>query len=336
MKRFLKSVSLVISLSVITAVAVQMVWSKIETELLDQTPKQINYLTGQEGTNQFLLAVKIDDTTEAHPQIGLKQADLVYVEQVEAGLTRILAIYSSVLPDVIGPIRSARISDIDILAPFGRIAFAYSGSQTKMRPVLSAANLNLLSAERNPPSIFDRDKDRRSPVNMILYPSLLLERAQEREKMELATLRGSPWRFGDLPESAKSLDWVKIFWPNATYELRWDIDLKKWGIFFNNEVNLDSTNEQLMIDNALIQNVRIEPSSYGDKFGGVTPLSVTTGSGTGYLLRDGKVISIGWQRDSEESFTRWIDANGDDMNLTPGKTWVFLSGTPAEFGYALE
>lgn len=336
MKRFLKSVSLVISLSVITAVAVQMVWPKIETELLDQTPKQINYLTGQEGTNQFLLAVKIDDTTEAHPQIGLKQADLVYVEQVEAGLTRLLAIYSSVLPDVIGPIRSARISDIDILAPFGRIAFAYSGSQTKMRPVLSAANLNLLSAERNPPSIFDRDKDRRSPVNMILYPSLLLERAQEREKMELATLRNSAWRFGDLPESAKSLDWVKIFWPNATYELRWDIDLKKWGIFFNNQVNLDSTNEQLMIDNAIIQNVRIEPSIYGDKFGGVTPLSVTTGSGTGYLLRDGKVISIGWQRDSEASFTRWIDANGDDMNLTPGKTWVFLSGTPAEFGYALE
>lgn len=334
MKRFLKSVSLIISLSVISAVAVQMVWPKIEVDLFDQTPKQINYLTGQEGTNQFLLAVKIDDTTEAHPQIGLKQADLVYVEQVEAGLTRLLAIYSSVLPDVIGPIRSARISDIDILAPFGRIAFAYSGSQTKMRPVLTAANLNLLSAERNPPSIFDRDKYRRSPVNMILYPSLLLERAQEREKMELATLRNSPWRFGDLPEIAKSLDRVKMFWPNATYELRWDSDVKRWGIYFNNEVNLDSTNEQLMIDNAIIQNVRIEPSIYGDKFGGVTPLSVTTGSGTGYLLRDGKVISIGWQRESEESFTRWVDSNGDDMNLTPGKTWVFLSGTPVEFGDA--
>ena len=333
MKRFFQSTALIVSLSVIAAVAVQLIWPKIEIELLDQTQKEINYLTGQEGTNELLLAVKIDDTKEAHPQIGVKQADLVYVEQVEAGLTRLLAIYSSTLPDVIGPIRSARISDIDILAPFGRIAFAYSGSQTKMRPVLSAANLNLLSAERNPPSIFDRDNQRNSPVNMILYPSLLLKQAQERYKMELITLTASPWRFGDLSKSAQDLDWAKISWPNATYEVRWNRDVKKWGIYFDNEVNLDSTNQQLMIDNAIIQNVKIEPSIYGDKFGGITPLTVTTGSGSGYLLRDGKVVAINWQREAEDTFTRWSDANGDDMNLTPGKTWVFLSGSPVELGY---
>ena len=333
MKKFFQSTALIVSLSVIAAVAVQLVWPKIEIELLDQTQKEINYLTGQEGTNELLLAVKIDDTKEAHPQIGVKQADLVYVEQVEAGLTRLLAIYSSTLPDVIGPIRSARISDIDILAPFGRIAFAYSGSQTKMRPVLSAANLNLLSAERNPPSIFDRDNQRNSPVNMILYPSLLLKQAQERYKMELITLTASPWRFGDLSKSAQDLDWAKISWPNATYEVRWNRDVKKWGIYFNDEVNLDSTNQQLMIDNAIIQNVKIEPSIYGDKFGGITPLTVTTGSGSGYLLRDGKVVAINWQREAEDTFTRWSDANGDDMNLTPGKTWVFLSGSPVELGY---
>jgi len=333
LKRFFQSTALIVSLSVIAAVAVQLIWPKIEIELLDQTQKEINYLTGQEGTNELLLAVKIDDTKEAHPQIGVKQADLVYVEQVEAGLTRLLAIYSSTLPDVIGPIRSARISDIDILAPFGRIAFAYSGSQTKMRPVLSAANLNLLSAERNPPSIFDRDKQRNAPVNMILYPSLLLKQAQERYKMELITLTASPWRFGDLSKSAQDLDWAKISWPNATYEVRWNRDVKKWGIYFDNEVNLDSTNQQLMIDNAIIQNVKIEPSIYGDKFGGITPLTVTTGSGSGYLLRDGKVVAINWQREAEDTFTRWSDANGDDMNLTPGKTWVFLSGSPVELGY---
>ena len=333
MKKFFQSIALILSLTVVASVAVQLVWPKIEIDLLDRTPKQLNYLTGQEGKNDFLLAVKIDDTKEAHPQIGLKQADLVYVEQVEAGLTRLLAIYSSTLPDVIGPIRSARISDIDILAPFGRIAFAFSGSQTKMRPVLSAANLNLLSAERNPPSIFGRDKQRNSPVNMILYPSLLLKQAQERYKMDLITLNSSPWNFGDLSKDAQDLDWVKINWPNATYELKWDAENKKWIIYFDNEINLDSTNQPLMIENAIIQNVRIEPSIYGDKFGGITPLSETTGSGTGYLLRDGKVLAIKWEREVEDIFTRWIDANGDDMNLTPGKTWVFLSATPVELGY---
>ena len=60
------------------------------------TPVQLNYLTGLPGSNDFLLAVKIDDTEAAHPQIGVQDADIVYVEQVESGLTRLLAIFSCV------------------------------------------------------------------------------------------------------------------------------------------------------------------------------------------------------------------------------------------------
>ena len=296
---------------------------------------QLNYLTGQVGSNDVLLAVKIDDTQAAHPQIGLQDADLVYVEQVEAGLTRLLAIYSSKLPPVIGPVRSARISDIDLLAPFGRIAFAYSGSQSKMRPVLAQANLNNLSAERNPPSIFDRDPDRSGPVNMILYPSLLLTRAVDTYKMNLVTLKQSPWVFGKASKLAKDVNSVKINWPQATYELKWDSNLKKWSIYFNNKLNVDSAQQPLLIENAIVQNVKIEDSIYGDKFGGITPLSVTTGSGTGYLLRDGKALAIRWERSSAETFTRWMDVEGNDMNLTPGKTWVFLSSAPPVLSYAV-
>ena len=80
----------------------------------------VNALTGLPGENGRVLAVKFDDTTFAHPQQGVESADVVFVTQVEAGLTRLLAIYSSQYPEVIGPIRSARISDIDILAQIGR------------------------------------------------------------------------------------------------------------------------------------------------------------------------------------------------------------------------
>ena len=67
------------------------------------------------------MVVKIDDTRQAHPQIGLENADIIYIEQVEAGLTRLLAIYSSKIPNDIGPIRSLRIGDIDLLAQYGRV-----------------------------------------------------------------------------------------------------------------------------------------------------------------------------------------------------------------------
>ena len=57
-----------------------------------------------------VLAVKIDNTSPARPRIGVDAADIVYVEPVEAGLTRLLAIYASTLPPEVGPVRSARES----------------------------------------------------------------------------------------------------------------------------------------------------------------------------------------------------------------------------------
>ena len=91
-----------------------------------------NILTNLPGKNGPLLAVKIDDTTAAHPQVGLGAADVVYIEQVEGGLTRLAAIFTDKVPALIGPVRSARISDIEILAQYGRVGFAYSGRVLKI------------------------------------------------------------------------------------------------------------------------------------------------------------------------------------------------------------
>ena len=120
------------------------------SDLLPKSAER-NVLSGREGINGPVLAVKIDDTSAAHPQIGLEDADVVYIEQVEGGLTRLAAIFSSVIPERVGPIRSARISDIDILSQYGRVAFAYSGAQRKLLSVIDAANLqNLVSTQLIP------------------------------------------------------------------------------------------------------------------------------------------------------------------------------------------
>ena len=156
-----------------------------------------NFFNGLPGSNNQILVVKIDDSNPAHPQIGVEDADLVYVEQVEGGITRLAAIYTSKLPPLIGPVRSARISDLEILSQFGRVGFAYSGAQSKMRPVIAAANLENLSAERNPPSIYGKDPNRPGPVNMILKPDLLLDRANSNPKIRIDTATTSPFIFGE-------------------------------------------------------------------------------------------------------------------------------------------
>lgn len=284
-----------------------------------------NFFTGLAGENKQILVVKIDDTNAAHPQIGVEFADVVYVEQVEGGLTRLAAIYTSKLPPLIGPIRSARISDIELLAQFGRVGFAYSGAQSKMRPVIAAANLENLSAERNPPSIYGKDPDRPGPVDMILKPDLLLERANSNPKIRIETATASVFPFGDAPKGETNTAIAKVKWPSAKYELRWDSTNEKWLIYFNEKPNMAANGEHLYADTAIIQIVSITPSIYGDKFGEITPFSKTTGSGKAVMLRDGFSYQISWQRNLETDVTTWISEDGGVANFKPGRTWIFLT-----------
>lgn len=284
-----------------------------------------NFFTGLAGENRQILVVKIDDTNAAHPQIGIEDADLVYVEQVEGGLTRLAAIYTSKLPPLIGPIRSARISDIELLAQFGRVGFAYSGAQSKMRPVIAEANLENLSAERNPPSIYGKDPNRIGPVDMILKPDLLLERANANPKIRIETATASVFAFGDAPKGETNTAIAKIKWPNAKYELRWDSANEKWLIYFNEKPNMAANGEHLYADTAIIQIVSITPSIYGDKFGEITPFSKTTGSGKAVMLRDGFSYQISWQRNLETDVTTWKSEDGGVANFKPGRTWIFLT-----------
>ena len=284
-----------------------------------------NFFTGLAGENKQILVVKIDDTNAAHPQIGIEDADLVYVEQVEGGLTRLAAIYTSKLPPLIGPIRSARISDIELLAQFGRVGFAYSGAQSKMRPVIAEANLENLSAERNPPSIYGKDPNRIGPVDMILKPDLLLERANANPKIRIETATASVFAFGDAPKGETNTAIAKIKWPSAKYELRWDSANEKWLIYFNEKPNMAANGEHLYADTAIIQIVSITPSIYGDKFGEITPFSKTTGSGKAVMLRDGFSYQISWQRNLETDVTTWMSEDGGVANFKPGRTWIFLT-----------
>lgn len=284
-----------------------------------------NFFTGLAGENKQILVVKIDDTNAAHPQIGVESADVVYVEQVEGGLTRLAAIYTSKLPPLIGPIRSARISDIELLAQFGRVGFAYSGAQSKMRPVIAAANLENLSAERNPPSIYGKDPDRPGPVDMILKPDLLLERANANPKIRIETATASVFPFGDAPKGETNTAVAKVKWPSAKYELRWDSTNEKWLIYFNEKPNIAANGDHLYADTAIIQIVSIMPSIYGDKFGEITPFSKTTGSGKAVMLRDGFSYQISWQRNLETDVTTWMSQDGGVANFKPGRTWIFLT-----------
>ena len=292
--------------------------------------KATSVLSGREGIDGPVLAVKIDDTNAAHPQIGVEDAEIVYIEQVEAGLTRLAAIYSTVIPQKIGPVRSARISDIDILNQFGRVAFAYSGAQRKLLPVIAAANLEDLGAQRQSPTIYTTDPARRSPFAMVLRADLLMQKIKDNNlPVDLAKSVG--FVFGDLPEGGKPVQQVVMNWPSATYSAQWSEKESRWHLSHNGKLNLAESGIVLGPTTLVIQMVKISPSEYGDKFGGITPLSETLGTGKAYVLRNGEVFSATWNRPFPDSGTTFSLADGSTMNFAAGQIWVALTDREPEF-----
>lgn len=322
MKKFGKALLAVAALTVVVIAFIpgskDVILQVIEDERI------YNSLSGRAGTDGPVLAVKIDDTKAARPQIGLDQADVIYIEQVEGGLTRLAAIFSTKIPTLIGPIRSARISDIDILAQYGRVVFAYSGAQSKMYPVISAANVNDYGAQRQSPTIYTRDPLRDGPTDMVLRADLLMEKVVA-DGREISTSRSVGWTFSEDVETGTALSAAKVSWPAAEYEVRWSPAQKRWLIFNDGVPNMSASGIQHGASTFVIQLVKIVPSMYGDKFGGVTPLSETVGTGVGYILRDGKYIEGRWSRPDLLSGTSWSDLSGEEITFARGQVWIALT-----------
>lgn len=301
------------------------------SDLVPQSAER-NVLSGREGINGPVLAVKIDDTNAAHPQIGLEDADVVYIEQVEGGLTRLAAIFSSVIPERIGPVRSARISDMEILSQYGRVAFAYSGAQKKLLPVIDAANLQNLGAQAQPPSIYTTDTNRVEPVAMVLRADRLMAKIVEKN-YQITTASTVGWSFGDAPEGGKSTQSVIMHWPAARYSAEWSESESRWLLSHNSRSNLADSGIVLGPTTLVIQIVSITDSEYTDKVGGVTPFSQTVGSGRGFILRDGKSYQAHWKRPSEAVGTTWTLRDGSEIKFAPGQIWVALTDTEPDFTY---
>ena len=299
-------------------------------------PTSLNLLTHTVGGNGPILAVKIDDTPPAHPQINLERADVVYIEQVEGGLSRIAALYSnpSTLPDLVGPVRSARISDLDILAQYGHVGFAFSGAQKLFYPKIDAANLENISADHEPASIYSRDLSRQEPTNLILHPAALLTKSITVEHRSIDLPKDPGWKFGDAPTGGVAVDTVSFSWPASKYSAQWSKQEKRWLLSYDGQPDLSAQGVQLGSPTLVIQKVSITPSIYHDKVGGVTPFSQTVGSGTAYLMREGRAIPIFWNRADAQTPTTWTLKDGSPANFAPGQIWIALTDSDPRFTVA--
>lgn len=266
-----------------------------------------------------VLAVKIENTAAGKPQMGLKSADIVYVEQVEGGLTRLMAIFSSKLPAKVGPVRSARISDLHILPQFGKPALAYSGVQSKMIPYMREASLIDVS-DSAASSAYRREPGRVAPYNLVANPRKLLAHARGASKA-----KDIGFTFGEAPPGGVERRSFTVRYPAARFTFRWSEAQGRWLIWQDGKKNMAAEGGQLGAPTIVVQYAKTTRSQFHDFTGSYTPLIKTTGKGRAVVLRDGMAYKARWSRPSEQDGTTFTTETGEPMPFARGQVWVVLA-----------
>jgi hypothetical protein len=264
-----------------------------------------------------VLAVKIDNIVYARPQTGLQSADIIYVIPVEGGLTRFMAIFSSHFPPVVGPVRSARQSDLDILYQYGRPAFAWSGATPHLVPfILRAPLVNLYAIQVGG---YWRDPNRVAPYNLYANVPTLLSEAKGASKA-----RDIGFRFGAAQSGGKATSSYTVKYPAATYTFRYSAKAGRWLTWMDGAPAMATEGGQLGGATIIVQYTQIATSRF-EEYGGRPPYAKSVGSGTAVVLRSGRAYTVHWSRPTLESGTTYTLPDGKRMLFARGQVWVLLA-----------
>ena len=264
-----------------------------------------------------VLAVKIDNIVDARPQTGVQAADLVYVIPVEGGLTRFMAVFSSHVPAVVGPVRSAREDDLNVLRQFGRPAFAWSGAAPHLVPFIERARIADLYA--NLVGGYYRVSSRAAPHNLYADPRVLLSEARRVSKA-----RDIGFRFGPLQAGGKAVRSYSVSYPAASYTFSWSAKAGRWLLWMDGAPAMATEGGQLGGTNVIIQYTVIRTSRFIE-YGSRPPYAQSLGSGEAIVLRNGRAFHVRWYRRSPDSGTTFILGSGKRMLLARGQTWIVLA-----------
>ncbi|MEU6275444.1 DUF3048 domain-containing protein [Streptomyces populi] len=265
-----------------------------------------------------VLAVKIDNAPDARPQTGLGAADVVYAEQVEGGLSRLMAVFARTLPDAVGPVRSARESDLELLGQFHEPTLAFSGAQRRLLPLIDDAPLDPEPAGKVSGAWY-RGTDKAAPHNLYLRPRRLMDSAPG----EAALTTG--FRFGAAPEGGTPETSRTVRFPSARFTFTWSADRGRWLVAMDGTPAVTTDGGAVAPATVVVQHVRIRASKYHDVLGNNSPFTESVGSGTAQVLRDGRVFDARWTRSAAADGTRFTTPDGAPMNFAPGQVWVVLA-----------
>jgi hypothetical protein len=272
------------------------------------------------------LIVKIDNVAGARPQAGITKADVVFEEEVEGGLTRLAAVFQSADADPVGPVRSTRTSDIDIVSLLNHPLYAFSGGNSRFVAEIDASGIVDVGYVARPHDYYFGPGS--APHNLYTRASALYASAPPGAGTPPAIFSFRPLGAAPLNASATPVTHASLDWPASSAAWTWDGASQTWRRIQDGTPDVDQGGQQVAVPNVVIQSVTYVADGVASGEGvnppPPIPKAVLVGQGDVWVLTGGKVIKGQWSRPSAGVATQYTDATGAPIQLAPGPSWVEL------------
>ncbi len=271
---------------------------------------------------------KIDNTSKGRPQATLSQADLVYEEMIEGGSTRLVVVFHSTVPDVIGPVRSGRSTDIAMLGSLNEPVFVWSGANRVHARLLRRQNMVDLGAGTR--SEYTRASDRPGTYDLMTDGTELQSIAIR------ADSGGAPPPHFEyrtetigLPAGARPSTAFTVKFPSVTADWNWSSSLGGWLRTQGSTPHVDADGIQVLAANVIVAEIEHVSTGSIDAAGSTVFEEQFLGTGKAWIFTDGNVVEATWTKPSIHAVATWTTPDGVPVALTPGVTWVELApGAP--------
>ncbi len=264
------------------------------------------------------VAAKIDNHWDAWPQVGLELTDIVFEELVEGGITRYVAVWQSTIPDLLGPVRSIRPMDPDIVSPFGGI-ICYSGGQQRFVTLMRQTPVyNAIHGQADTSKTFFRTNTKRAPHDVLVRAKEVLAQhtdiapPEQQFAYSLDAASSSAARDGT-PTAVVDYRFSSLYYGTWT----WDAASELWMRVQQGKTDKDSNGNQLTASNVVVLRVNVVND------GGV-PKTVLSGSQEAWVSSGGSTVHGTWSKSSANDPIRLTDENGVTIRLAAGNTWFEL------------
>jgi hypothetical protein len=265
--------------------------------------------------NDRIIAVMMNNHGKARPQSGLDQADMVYEILAEGWITRLVALYQSQSPEVIGPVRSIRPYLTDLATGFDAV-FAHAGGSQEALNTVQNRGLASLDEIYNAGHAFYRVNFRKMPHNLYTNVEMLRKGADSRGHRTDSDIPTIPFKDPKEEMLGDDAKWIEIEY-HSTYQVAYEYDpeTQLYTRYVRGEPHLDmETEKALTTTNVFV----IETSHRILDNVGRRAIDVMS-EGEGYLFQRGKMQKVDWKR--VDGVIRPMK-DGEEVGLYPGTTWV--------------